>query len=693
MKTLAIVTGTLQTLDAVQEQVRAILPDSIKIEGYAVDEEDVADGSIQVDYVVYSTPDLEDIVAQKLAHDTVSLCATRTMNHSQLDKLWRLESGMHVWFVNDRRETCDEAIASLLHLGLHHIHYHPYYPGILPEDMPTAASSICTAVTPGEIQFVPGGMKTVIDLGPRLFGMTTVVEILQAFHIPIHEAHHTSELYMQKIVSLGRELAVTTTKVEHLNQQLQHVLNAMEEGILLIDPSQKIAYANENMEPVLLVPPQQAKGRRIRQVIGSEVLCDFIERNHDEQAVIEWRGEDVYATKLHVEGGCVITLHRVSQLTDAALKSRRELGKKGHLAKYQFDDIVGQSPEIRNAIQTAKKLAATDFTVLIEGESGTGKELFASAMHHESVRRHKPFVAVNVGALPEELVESELFGYEEGAFTGAKRGGKPGLFELATGGTLFLDEIGDISPKIQTRLLRVLQEQEIMRVGGSKIIPIDVRLIAATNRPLREMVQAGHFREDLFHRLGVLYMKLPPLRSRTNDVPCLLHFFLRQSKGTVPDISKTAMQHLQAWHWPGNIRELQNAVHYMTTVCQGARIEVSDLPDTIVIHGDAATMADFADTNSQFILSAKESQDIFESHIHVPMLRILSELRRNGASSGRAKIAERLAEEHIMLSAQQVRGHLKRLEQLGLVVISKGRSGARLTEHGEKTLTLKHLAR
>jgi DNA-binding NtrC family response regulator len=238
--------------------------------------------------------------------------------------------------------------------------------------------------------------------------------------------------------------------------------------------------------------------------------------------------------------------------------------------------IIGQSEPMRRVLELVDKVAANDMTVLITGESGTGKELIARAIHDQSVRRSGPFVVVNCAAIPEGLLESELFGHEKGAFTGAHQQ-KPGTFELAHRGTVFLDEIGEMPPTIQTKLLRVLQEREVTRVGGLKPIPVDVRFIAATNRNLSQAVSAGGFREDLFFRLNVFRIELPALRDRLEDIPALTDYFLQrysaQLKKRITEIGPEAMEILNRYHWPGNIRELENVLQRAMILTQGDRLD------------------------------------------------------------------------------------------------------------------------
>ncbi|MBX6423063.1 sigma-54-dependent Fis family transcriptional regulator [Thermosulfurimonas sp. F29] len=248
------------------------------------------------------------------------------------------------------------------------------------------------------------------------------------------------------------------------------------------------------------------------------------------------------------------------------------------------EEIIGKSRAIREVFRLIDKVAPTESTVLILGESGTGKELVARAIHARSRRRHGPFVPVNCGAIPEELLESELFGYERGAFTGATRS-KPGRFELAHGGTIFLDEIAEMSPKLQVKLLRILQERRVERLGGERAFPVDIRIIAATNRDLEREVAEGRFREDLYFRLNVIPIKLPPLRERKEDIPLLAKHFLARfcEREDLPlkKLSDGALRRLMEYHWPGNVRELENLMERLVILTEGEIIEEKDLPEHI----------------------------------------------------------------------------------------------------------------
>ena len=271
---------------------------------------------------------------------------------------------------------------------------------------------------------------------------------------------------------------------------------------------------------------------------------------------------------VYVDGkkaGKVIVYHDISEVN----RLRRELDRLNQKlrkveAKYSFKDIIGENEKMLEAINVAKTAAMTPATIMLRGESGTGKEIFANAIHNTSPRRNEKFVKINCSSIPDELLESELFGYKEGAFTGAQRGGKKGLFQEADKGSLFLDEIGDVSPRMQVKILRALQEKEIMPVGSTESIPIDVRIICATNKPLEKMIEDGEFREDLYYRLNVFPIKIPPLRERKDDIEAISMYLLNQYNDyygrKVTSIEKDAIKLLKKEDWPGNVRELQNVL-------------------------------------------------------------------------------------------------------------------------------------
>ncbi len=309
--------------------------------------------------------------------------------------------------------------------------------------------------------------------------------------------------------------------------------------------------------------------------------------------------------------GVVITFTKISKIQELEEQIRTKLHTKGLIAKYHFEDIVGNDIQLQESIRTAKKFSKVDSNIYIFGETGTGKELFAQSIHNKSIRSGKPFVAINCAALPEELLESELFGYVDGAFTGASKGGKTGLFELAHLGTIFLDEIGDISPKLQSRLLRVLQEREIMKIGHDRVIPIDIRIISASNKNLRELVDRGDFREDLYYRLNVLKLKLPPLRGRPQDIVDLTNYFIRKNTMKLGNnairLTPESLDAIRNYSWPGNVRELENFCERLCVLLEGNTANLQDvmeyLDEPISYKKNTSVESDLA---SAVLMSEKE---------------------------------------------------------------------------------------
>ena len=374
------------------------------------------------------------------------------------------------------------------------------------------------------------------------------------------------------------------------SEMYQAVLDFTHDAILAIDENGRIQVLNPPAERIMGCRAADSVGQPVEAVLPNILLPDVLESGEKQLDQIMQIHQTLCNTNripILVDGqrrGVVATFHDVKQLQNSEQKIRLKLHEKGLVAKYAFNDILGDSPAIRSTIQIARSYAASRASVLILGETGTGKELFAQSIHNASDRRDGPFVAINCAAVSNSLLESELFGYEAGSFTGASRGGREGVFELAHGGTLFLDEIGEIPRETQVELLRVLQEKEIRRVGGSRVIPVDVRIIAATNKDLLQETVEGRFREDLYYRLDVLDLKLPPLRERGDDVKILgLHLFRQLPGGKDPIMQSQFLYLLEQagpYQWYGNIRELQNFVERANILMRNAgasSVTVSDI--------------------------------------------------------------------------------------------------------------------
>ncbi|MBN2329267.1 MAG: sigma 54-interacting transcriptional regulator [Candidatus Omnitrophica bacterium] len=374
------------------------------------------------------------------------------------------------------------------------------------------------------------------------------------------------------------------------SQSLEIILDSIADGVFTVDPQWRITSFNRAAESILGIPREEAVGVPCCEVFRSSICesqCALKETLDTGKSiinktiyVINVMGERIpisisTAILKDKEGrmiGGVETFRDLSQVEEL----RKELSQK-----YSFSDIIGRSASMRKIFDILPQIAQSDATVLLLGESGTGKELFARAIHQLSSRHKKNFVTVNCGALPDTLLESELFGYMAGAFTDAKRD-KQGRFSLAHQGTMFLDEIGDISPAMQTRLLRVLQEKTIEPLGSSKTVHVDVRVIAATNKDLNQEVKEGNFREDLFYRINVIRIVIPPLRERKEDLPLLIQHFMskynRLHNKNISSVSDSVLAALMSHGYPGNVRELENILEHAAVLCSGGMIEMSHLP-------------------------------------------------------------------------------------------------------------------
>jgi len=359
-------------------------------------------------------------------------------------------------------------------------------------------------------------------------------------------------------------------------EQLKAILDNINHGVIAVDKDGTITTFNKIAGKITGVDQLHAEGSMISQVLPQDTLPAVIQTGHSQLGELIKIGKTMaLSNKVPVKVGreilgAVETLEDVTQIREYENIIRVKMAEKGYVASFTFDDIIGDNHFFNKTLLLAKKYASVDSVILIEGESGTGKEVFAQAIHSISSRSKGPFVAVNCGALPDSLLESELFGYQPGAFTGARREGKDGLFTQAHTGTIFLDEISETSQTFQTTLLRVIQEMEVRPLGSDRVIPIDIRIIAATNKKLKQEVDNGSFRSDLYYRLNILRLNIPPLQSRKDDISQLVRHFIGQNtvkldKGL--SISQKAMETLKKYHWPGNIRELQNVIERLCVTC------------------------------------------------------------------------------------------------------------------------------
>lgn len=453
-----------------------------------------------------------------------------------------------------------------------------------------------------------------------ILGVTTAAE---SFH------SHTSGMLGTAVYAISQQM--------HLRELLeeQHTLiELLEEGIIALDASKNIRTMNSNALKLL----------KLKSTPVGSLVTDVIEFSRSTRAFLDEGTpfNDVDTTLIqridNVSLPCVMS-GALNKSSGSMLITLKEMGRMRDFANrmtgmkptFQFKDILGNSANIEQTLNSARRIAPSNSTVLLLGESGTGKELFAQAIHNASRRAGKPFVVVNCGALPRELIQSELFGYTEGSFTGASRHGKPGKFELADEGTIFLDEIGEMPMDVQVNLLRLLQSREVMRIGGKTARIVDVRVIAATNRDLLQLIREHRFREDLYYRLNVFPISLPPLRDRTGDIEVLARYFIRKSSQQagkhVEGLSQEAVQMLNDYSWPGNIRELENVMERAVYLTSGPVISASDLPsvikesslrhkNSIKVHNEREHILDVLEKNGWNIKNAVQELNIPRSTLY-----------------------------------------------------------------------------
>lgn len=406
------------------------------------------------------------------------------------------------------------------------------------------------------------------------------------------------------------EAAIEAEKVKR--SLADAILDHVHDGIITVDVDQKITSINRQAQQVLNLSAAQALGCNLESVWPGLNVSSVIQNKQEEINVLAAiKDRKFLCSKVPIQAnrilsGILVTFQPIAKIQQAEANVRKEVYNKGHLARKRFDDVQGDSEVIRRVVALAKEYAATRSNVLILGETGTGKEIFAQSIHNQSERKNGPFVAVNCAALPAQLLESELFGYVAGAFTGANKEGKPGLFELAHGGTIFLDEIAEIDYVNQSRLLRVLQERSVMRLGSDRIIAVDVRIIAATNKDLKALVRDRKFREDLFYRLNVLKLELPPLRERRKDIGGMVEHFLRSI--TVPGrmlrLEGAAIRMLENYGWPGNVRELQNATERIAASCRNDTVSAAEVTAVLEKWDAPLTKPSFRDAEIREITEA-----------------------------------------------------------------------------------------
>ena len=632
--------------------LREVLDRDVEIEHLFVDAMD-AKRPISGDVVLFMMQRRADQFKEVIDPAAHVMVASRTIKEDMAFKLLDMPEGSEVLLVNDCIENTSETVAMIYRLQITGLKVIPY-------DTAMDTSRFSVAVTPGESRLVPVEIKNIIDVGNRCIDAETMIHIVNLLGMNNWEINKKLLKYINSTANLDEGIKVQYRRTRLREAQLRTVVNMSREGFLLISKDGVIIMHNDFVSNDLSWNILDGQTQLASLLEGT----DLAGKGNFTDELVKINGKWVLVSSEKVNhmtsvDEYMMLFRDVTYIRKLENSVWEKTKSKGQQAIYTFDDIVSQSEIMKRCIEKARRFAENDLTVLIEGKSGTGKELLAQSIHNQSGRNMAPFVAVNCAALPKSLLESELFGYEAGSFTGARKEGKRGLFEQANRGTIFLDEIGDMPTNLQSRLLRVIQEKQIMRIGSDRIIGVDVRVVAATNKNLKREVEQGRFREDLYYRINVLPLEVPPLNQRKEDILLLFNLFLEEPE-TI--LSMKLRQILIDHEWEGNVRELENVANYFKL------------------------MKDTDEPYPPYLLnSVVEVQGHGEIGLEDEILKICYRAQKQEESIGRERLKELLEESSgTEVSEYKIRKLCKQMVEKNLMKVHRGRQGCCLTNDGLK---------
>ncbi len=524
---------------------------------------------------------------------------------------------------------------------------------------------------------VPVGNHNIYNLGIRKISLATLFSIANAGDINSEDLEREFVDYSKDIYKESENFTRFYDIFSVNKLQLKTIMDRIDYSVIICDENYRILDFNQNVKEVFSITKNITRLHLSQVEEFAEIYNKVSKEKVIKNLLMEYKRkyfmlslEEIFSP-WKLSNYILILIKDVTKIMSLEKSFKQQLIQKGHVSVYTFDNILGKTSVIKECVSRAMKISKIDKTILITGESGTGKELFAQSIHNFSDRKDYPFLALNCAALPSTLLESELFGYVDGSFSGAKKGGRSGLFQMANKGTFFLDEIGDISLETQVKLLRVLEEKKIMPIGSGEIIPIDVRVIAATNKNLRQLVKEGKFRLDLYYRLNTLELFIPPVKERKEDIPLLINHIIQSEKLPFTKISEDLMDFFKDFNWPGNIREMKNCIEYMCSISEG-ELTLNHLPKYILDEYRE-------ECSATSILSSpiSSSLKIFSDDL---FKEILTLIKNNKAS--KLMILEILREKNFPITDYKLRNILKLLNEKNYVKIGVGRQGMLITEKG-----------
>jgi transcriptional regulator with PAS, ATPase and Fis domain len=664
MKKIKIIAIEKDAVEKYVSNLKLFFSEYAIIDGISLKEQKIVE-KVDADIIVVSNQVIFNYVMDLIPNNSQVVYIDIAFYKINIEVLKAIPKGTRVLVV-DYNEYMAISLAALMNeYGINHICFVPFAPDMILKNV----SDFDIAITPGLFDIIPKHIKEVIDIGYRKIDISTIASIASNLKINNFLLNKKMIEYSEGLCNKGEGI---TDFLKNLNKDQVHIdaiLESIEDGIIISDKCNNILHCSKHICNLLKSNitddsscPIEIHPLCLELLKMGEVENHFMKLNNGQVNVV------ITKKNLNVYNGTensIIIIKDAEKIQNLEIGIRKSLAQKGYLTKYTFQDIIYQSDSMRKVVSRAKKIAEIDANTLIYGDTGTGKELIAHALHSSSKRSNNPFLAINCAAISENLLESELFGYEEGSFTGAKKGGKKGLFELAHNGSLFLDEISNISQQLQVKLLRVLQEREIIRIGGVNITPINVRIIIATNEDLEELISKGRFRKDLYYRINNFTINLPSLKDRKDDIPLIAKSIMNEYK-TYKTIDDKLMNFLINYNWPGNIRELKNCIEYM--VFMGDRIlTINDLPPTIKI-------------NHNKVSSIKPTGLIelfdYEKDLSEKILEICSY-----RSIGRRGLHSLLIENGYTISEYKLRQILDYLKDKKIICFGKGRSGIKLIDN------------
>ena len=661
MKSIGIITDRDSYLTKfLENNLRQVLGDKVVINSYFLDhleEKDIIEDKVVLVMIRERAYEIKKYVSAK----SKIIVVNRTFREDEIYKVFSIPEGTEVLVVNDNDQTTYETVSLFYEVGVTHLNLIAYKENV-------DYSNVNIALTPGVSERIPSHIKKIIDLGNRYIDISTFMQVISALEIDTIDIGKKLIKYSEKIVSLDGGIRDKYKELFLKMDELDTIVNISRDGVIFTNDKGIIKVFNESFRNILDlegniqgVSVEEIFKKGLERILKKEEILDEVFQFKDKY--INVKKTSIY--NLGVKAGSYYNIQEITYIKQLEQNLTKQIKARGQIARYYFNNIKTNSPSMIQCINLAKKISKSDLTVFIRGESGTGKELLAQSIHNESERKKQAFVAVNCAAMPENLLESELFGYEKGAFTGALKEGKKGLFEAANNGTIFLDEIGDMPVLLQTKLLRVLQERQIMPIGSENIININVRIIAATNKDILKMIKEDKFRKDLYYRLNVLPIMVPPLRERTGDIIDLLNYFIGRKiyiEDEVKDI-------LIGYGWPGNIRELQNVASYISLMCDD-KVEVKNLPSTL----------DYKEKNCNYEKEILKSSCDFEKAIE--FLNLINSFNKLEKNIGRVAIINILKERGLEISEGEAKKILETLKDLELINSYVGRKGSKITKKG-----------